>query len=94
MYIFLKTAKRATKNHYDFTQGFEVVGPRSIKAGEVFLAISNGTIGRGARQVNIGNTQAIEMLEKLLVQLKQNKEFTYDETLELERGFNEDDIPF
>lgn len=93
MYIFLKTAKRPTKNHYDFSGPFDAPTPKSIKAGEVFLAISNGTIGPGARQVNIGNKQAIELLEKMLKKLKANQKDTTDYS-SLATEFSPDDIPF
>jgi len=93
MYIFLKTAKRPTKNHHDFSGPFDGPTPKSIKPGEVFLAISNGTIGQGARQVNIGNKQAIELLEKMLKQLKANQESSMIESSESHQ-WALDDIPF
>jgi hypothetical protein len=74
MYCFIKTAQRATKNHHDFSGDFLAPVPKSIKAGDVYFAIANGTIGAGARQTNWGRVQAIEMLESMLRQLKNNKE--------------------
>ena len=92
MYFYLKTAKKQTINHYDFSGPLDAPKPlKSIKQGEVFLQISNGTIGRGARAKNIGNKQAIEMLEKMLKELKANQieEFTANDS-----GFSIDNVPF
>jgi hypothetical protein len=74
MYFFIKTAKKATTNHHDFSGDFSAKCPKSIKKGDVYFAISNGTIGHGARQRNMGREQAIEILESYLRQLKANKE--------------------
>lgn len=91
MYIFLKTAKKKTKNHADYSS-FMVDGPKTIVKGEVYLAISNGTIGRGARQKNIGNKQAIKMLENFLKKLKENN--LEESKSETRYEFNPNDVPF
>jgi hypothetical protein len=95
MYFHIKQAKKATKNHYDFTGEFLQDNPKSIKKGEKFLQFHNGTIGQGARAVNIGRKQAIELLENLLSTLKDN---TLEETSQAENtqydNFYSDDIPF
>lgn len=89
MYIVLKTAKRATINHHDVDGAGKA--SRTIVPGEVFLQIHNGTIGQGARATNIGNEQAIKMLENMLAQLKDNKKQSY---VYENPGFTSDDIPF
>lgn len=96
MYFYIKQAKKATKNHYDYSGDFLQDSPRSIKKGEKFLQLNNGTIGNGARAVNIGRKQAIEILENMLAELKDNMLDIPSQAINkpCEVDFCSDDIPF
>lgn len=91
MYLVVKTAQRKTKNHH----GASFSEVEYINRGEKYLQLNNGTIGAGARAVNIGKTAAIEMLKKTLEELTvkdlrceecNDLNFVFDETEPWECG--------
>lgn len=72
MYLTIKTAKRKTKDHYgirDDPSGKTPYLNGEIYRGEKFLQLNNGTIGAGARAVNIGKASAVKLLQELLNEL-------------------------
>lgn len=79
MYLIIKTAQRKTKDHYSVPFDGE---SNFINKGEKYLKLSNGTIGAGARAVNISKPDAIKMLEEALEELRY-EEYYDDEPLSM-----------
>lgn len=94
MYFSIVTAKRDRKCHH--ISGYGTNGNKSIKAGQKHLRLSNGTIGRGCIEKNINPYDAIDILEKMLKELR-DQFIIKPRLIPIERefeSFTADDIPF